>query len=262
MADGVSVLVFDMSRTGEPDGERVVPGFASVEAARAYAEARVRSSIEELRADGQRPQQLRSLWHLYGEDCSIAGDGWKGREQLDLYIAVPAAPAECNWSQLTPRRRRFHAIVLVADATGEHSAYAGGFLRRFTRPTRDDLFEHFRADAVAAFARQGKPDIVPASASVVHIHALRDPPSPPSGRPLKNWRVDVDFVCHDIKFGSSASGVFAWPEKPAGEALDHMTRLLMSDACALRGDSPDNGDFCDVLRLGVEETADAPHYDA
>lgn len=40
---------FDMARTAEPDGECRVDGFATLEAARAYAEARVRASIEELR---------------------------------------------------------------------------------------------------------------------------------------------------------------------------------------------------------------------
>ncbi|HTV68986.1 MAG TPA: hypothetical protein VMF90_10650 [Rhizobiaceae bacterium] len=97
-----SVLVFDMSRTGEPDGERLVNGFETIEAARAYAEARVRSSIEELRSDGQSWDELRSLWHIYGEDCSVLGDTYKGRENLHRYIAEPATPEQTAWSSLTP----------------------------------------------------------------------------------------------------------------------------------------------------------------
>lgn len=97
-----SVLVFDMARTGEPEGEHLVSGFPTVEAARAYAEARVRSSVEELRKPGIAASDLRSLWHLYGEDCSVLGDSFKGREKLDFYIAGPASPAECDWPSLAP----------------------------------------------------------------------------------------------------------------------------------------------------------------
>ncbi|MGE0503135.1 MAG: hypothetical protein AB7I79_20550 [Rhizobiaceae bacterium] len=97
-----SVLVFDMARTGQPDGERIVGGFATVEAARAYAGARMRDSIEELRAPGQSPAELRSLWHLYGEDCSVLCDDWKGHLRLDEWIAVPARPEQRAWQALEP----------------------------------------------------------------------------------------------------------------------------------------------------------------
>jgi hypothetical protein len=99
-------VVFDMAHTGEPDGERLVSGFATVEAARTYAETRVRASLEELRQPDQSEAELRSLWHLYGEDCSVLGDSWKGHEQIDFYTAVPATPAECDWAALTPRPKR------------------------------------------------------------------------------------------------------------------------------------------------------------
>ena len=59
-----SVLVFDMAHTGKPDGEHLVSGFATREAARAYSEARVRASVEELRKPGQDTAELRSLWHI------------------------------------------------------------------------------------------------------------------------------------------------------------------------------------------------------
>jgi hypothetical protein len=101
-----AVLVFDMARTGEPDGERVVNGFATVEAARAYAEARIRASVEELRAEGQDFATLRSLWHLYGEDCCVLGDTFKGSDSLDRYIAVPASKAEYDWPALAPSKGR------------------------------------------------------------------------------------------------------------------------------------------------------------
>lgn len=97
-----SVLVFDMAHTGEPDAECIVPGFGSLAEARAYAEARVRSSVEELRKPGIAADELRSLWFLYGEDCKVLGEG-AGATDIDFYIAVPAAPSECDWPALAPR---------------------------------------------------------------------------------------------------------------------------------------------------------------
>ena len=44
-----TVFVFDMARTGEPDGEHPVSGFETLEAATAYAIARVRASAETVR---------------------------------------------------------------------------------------------------------------------------------------------------------------------------------------------------------------------
>lgn len=99
----VAVLVFDMARTGEPDGERIVSGFADVGSARAYAQARVRASIEELRQPGMAASELRTLWHMYGEDCTVLGGGFRGYDMLDRYIAEPATPGECDWPSLGPR---------------------------------------------------------------------------------------------------------------------------------------------------------------
>lgn len=251
------MLVFDMGRTGEPDGERLVSGFATVEAARAYAEARVRASVEELRKPNQSAAELRSLWHIYGEDCSVLGDAWKGREQLDLYIALPATPAECDWAALTPRLKRFHATLLVSDAAG-NSVWAGGYLKHFSRPSREELLEIYRQDAVDAFARKGLREAEPVSVHVANLFELPDPPQPPAGARLRNWQVSVDFVCHDIKFGGANKGVFAWPEEPQGKVLDAMIRVLLAEACALRGDGPDWADACEVIASKVEATSVAP----
>jgi hypothetical protein len=102
MAETFAVLVLDMAHTGEDDDGRVIDGFATFEAARAYAEARTRASVEELRSAGQSADQLRSLWHLYGEDCLVLGGGYSGRDHLDAYIANPASEAEADWASLTP----------------------------------------------------------------------------------------------------------------------------------------------------------------
>jgi hypothetical protein len=87
--DAFSVLVFDLAHMGEPDAERRVDGFATVTAARAYAEARIRASVEELRAKEQTP-------------CPVLGDGFRGRDQLDRYIATPASIEEQDWAALAP----------------------------------------------------------------------------------------------------------------------------------------------------------------
>jgi hypothetical protein len=98
-----AVLVIDMARTGEDDDSRLIDGFASFEAARAYAEARTRATVEELRSPGQSAAELRSLWHIYGEDCLVLSGGFSGRDALDDYIARPASQAERDWPALAPK---------------------------------------------------------------------------------------------------------------------------------------------------------------
>ena len=271
--NGFSVLVFDMSRTGEADGERLISGFESMEAARAYCEARVRASVEELRSPGQPASALRSMWYIYGEDCRPIGIDWRGSDDLDRYIAEPATAEQTDWPALAPRpaggknqavavptSRRFHAAVLISNATDE-SVWAGGYLRLPRMPSRDDLLALYSADAIAAFGRKGIADVTPASIHVAHLHELPLPPRPPAdGRPLRNWDVSVDFVCHDIKFGSSARGVFAWPEQPDENMVVTMARVLIADKLALRGDGPDYVDYTDILGTRVSETTEAPDY--
>lgn len=98
-----SVLVFDMARTGEPDGERIVSGFDSLAAASAYAEARMRASVEELRGRGTSADELRRLWHIYGEDCVVLGEP-RDDGRLDRCIAEPAGAQDCDWASLAPKR--------------------------------------------------------------------------------------------------------------------------------------------------------------
>ena len=73
-----TVLVFDMAKTGAPDGEHLVSGFETLDEASAYAIARVRASVEELRKPGIAPAELRQLWHIYGEDCSVLNANVRG----------------------------------------------------------------------------------------------------------------------------------------------------------------------------------------
>lgn len=253
-----SVLVLDMARCHDPDGERVVQGFATLEAARAYAETRTRASVEELRGD-KTAAEIRSLWHLYGEDCIVPGDGYRGRDALDLYIAVPAAQAELDWPAMTPRPKRFRTTLLFFDANGE-SVWTGGVIHRYKRPSRAVLAAIFRANALSAFAAKGIENATLADVHVANLFELFAPPEPQIGKALKRWRIDVDFVCHDVKFGSSSGGVFVWPERPEGGVLQDMLRVLVGDMLAMRGDGPSYVDYSDVLKTTVEETSEEPDY--
>ena len=87
--------------------------------------------MEELRKPGITAAELRQLWHLYGEDCSVL-DNVRGSDLLDAFIATPATPAESDWQALAPRLRRFRATLLISNDNGK-SVWAGGFFRRAYR---------------------------------------------------------------------------------------------------------------------------------
>jgi hypothetical protein len=97
-----SVLVFDMAHTGDDDGEHRVNGFATLADAREYARRRTRASIEELRKPEMTAAELRELWTLFGEDCSVLGDSYCGSSELGHFIAEPAGTGECDWPLLAP----------------------------------------------------------------------------------------------------------------------------------------------------------------
>jgi hypothetical protein len=98
-----SVLVLDMFNYMDPeDGEQLVEGFESLEAANEYARRRVRSSVEEMRPTANDAEGIRSQWFMFGEDCVVIGGGYKGLDELDDYIANPATPEEIDWASLTP----------------------------------------------------------------------------------------------------------------------------------------------------------------
>jgi hypothetical protein len=95
--------VFDMAHTGLEDGEYAVSGFATLAAARLYARRRTRASVEELRKPGIADADLRKLWYLYGEDCTVLGDSYSGPAELDRFIAEPAPSEDCDFTALIPR---------------------------------------------------------------------------------------------------------------------------------------------------------------
>ncbi|QPC94256.1 hypothetical protein [Mesorhizobium sp. INR15] len=254
-----TVLVFDMARTGKPDGEHQISGFGTLEDATAYAIARVRGSVEELRKPGITAAELRQFWSIHGEDCTVLNSPVRGSDLLDLFVATPAAPAERNWQALAPRLRRFRAGLLLSNDNDE-SVWCGGFFRATYKLSRQGLLDRFGTDATAIFVSKGITPAVATKMLVSGYFELPDPPYPPPGVTLRSWKVEVGFVCHDVKFGGDASGVFAWPDEPVDWALRTMQFLLMADMMAMRGDGPDWANDCDVLSVKVTETDAAPEY--
>jgi hypothetical protein len=84
-----------MAHYMDEDEERTVGGFPDFESAKAYARNRVRSSVEELRAHGQSPEDLRRLWFMFGEDAVVVGEeSYRGSQDLDEFIERRAATGE------------------------------------------------------------------------------------------------------------------------------------------------------------------------
>ena len=136
------------------------------------------------------------------------------------------------------------------------------FFESTWRPKPHDLLERFGDEARAKLQGKGVEFAEPLT---IHVASLFELPQPPRlldqpARPLKNWRVSVELVCHDIKFGATASGVFAWPDVPHGAALNQMARVLVADILAARGDGPDYVDYTEVLSTKIEETSEATSY--
>jgi len=254
-----SVLVFDMAHTGEPDGEHLVRGFRDLETAQAYAQARVRASVEDLRKPGVTATELSRLWHIYGEDCVVIDGGYRGTEWLRLYIDEPATPDEIDWSTMEPKSRRFYAALLFSDAN-QNATWLMLFFQSTWRPNPNDLLETYGAEARKKLRDKGIDIAEPLTIHIASLFELPEPPRPPqrAEEPLKNWRVTVDLVCHDIKFGATASSVFAWPEAPQGATLDQMARVVVADTLAARGDGPDYLDYTEILAIKVEESSGPP----
>ncbi len=95
------VVVIDMFHTPDPDEDITYVGFPTAEDAAAFARARVRDSIETLRAEGKDGEDLRSSWFSFGEDAVT--DLFRGLDALDEFIASPATPAERDWESILTR---------------------------------------------------------------------------------------------------------------------------------------------------------------
>jgi hypothetical protein len=84
-------------------------------------------------------------------------------------------------------------------------------------------------------------------------------PRPEDTRPLLPWRVSVSFVCHDIKFADETTGIFQWPEQPAGAPRSAMARVLIAESLSMRNE-PDWTDMCELRSLTAEPTTDKPDH--
>jgi hypothetical protein len=100
MKKNYSVLIIDMSYDEEKNF--VVEGFQSVGLANEFARRRVRDSVEELRASNQTSEDLRRLWHTFGEGASVLGGEprYAGSHELDYFIEHPAAHDERDWQAI------------------------------------------------------------------------------------------------------------------------------------------------------------------
>ena len=97
IADGAySVIVIDMFHYDD-ESEMIIRGFPTAEMAREYARRRTRDAVEESRQAGRSHDEMRKLWHTFGEDCIVVGDSYTGFSELDFFIDHPATPEERDW---------------------------------------------------------------------------------------------------------------------------------------------------------------------
>jgi hypothetical protein len=81
-----TVVIIDNAHYMEPETERAVDGFATLDEAIAFARNRVRSSVEELRSPGISKIDLRKLWLIYGENAFVIGGHYSGSDEVDYFI--------------------------------------------------------------------------------------------------------------------------------------------------------------------------------
>ena len=98
MSESYSVLIIDMFNY-DPSEDYVIRGFPSFELAKEFARRWVRDSVEEQRKPGQSKEDLRRMWHTFGEDASVLGGEphYAGSHELDFFIEHPARPEERDW---------------------------------------------------------------------------------------------------------------------------------------------------------------------
>jgi hypothetical protein len=100
MTHDYSVLIIHMSYDAEKDF--VIKGFPTVQLANEFARRWVRDSVEELRGLNQTKDEVRRLWHMFGEDASVVGGepNYAGSHELDYFIEHPATREERDWQAI------------------------------------------------------------------------------------------------------------------------------------------------------------------
>jgi len=106
-AEGIEVLIRDLSGANGTDPIEVVRGFTSLAHANAFARRRVRDSVEICRAPGMSPEQVRDAWFAFGEDAEVQGAGegaWTSASELAAFVTTRCRDSEeRNWRVLDPR---------------------------------------------------------------------------------------------------------------------------------------------------------------
>lgn len=97
------MLVMDLGRYQDPDGETLIEGFPTLEQAREYARRRTRASIEEVRGSSPSPDFIKEQWMLFGESCLVVGEDYRASEEVDWFIwNRPNSPDDLDWKSLEP----------------------------------------------------------------------------------------------------------------------------------------------------------------
>jgi hypothetical protein len=106
-AEGIEVLIRDLSGANGSDPIEVVRGFTSLAHANAFARRRVRDSVEICRGPGMSPEQVRDAWFAFGEDAEVLGvseGAWTSGSELAAFVAIRCKDREeRNWRVLDPR---------------------------------------------------------------------------------------------------------------------------------------------------------------
>jgi hypothetical protein len=93
-----SVLIRDMFHYHREGEEYVVGGFPTFELAKEFARRWVRDSVEEYRQPGRSREELRRMWHTFGDDAVVRGEtAYVGSRELDFFIEHPATAEERDW---------------------------------------------------------------------------------------------------------------------------------------------------------------------
>jgi len=94
-----SVLIIDNFHF-DPEHDMVIEGFPTVELAIEYARCIVRSSIEHHRKPNQTKEELKQLWHLFGENASVLGHKYRGSDELDFFVNNPVKDGKLDCKKI------------------------------------------------------------------------------------------------------------------------------------------------------------------
>jgi hypothetical protein len=103
MSGDFFVVRGDFFHYRDPEHEREIHGFATLEAAQDYARRLIRDSIEEMREPGLSPAEVHARYRMFGEYVIVRGldtAAWEAH-----CVANPATlPEETDYLSLDPRR--------------------------------------------------------------------------------------------------------------------------------------------------------------